>query len=237
MGADLCSWFPQIPEFSQHFRTVVFDNRGAGRTDKPDEPYSVRQMANDVNSLLGALHIDRTALLGISLGGMIAQEFAIEYPEKLSCLILGCTSFGGRQSVPLPQRILDAILAGPIADEETRKLQESALFSDHTIEQNRNLIAAQAEARRRFPTPAFALARQAVALQNHDAADRLTKIRVPTFVITGREDRLIPPANSRLIAERISGAILRELPGGHLFTSEYAELFNREVIEFVNAHP
>src|SRR5262249_35540172 len=106
LGADLCSWFAQIPEFSKHFQTVVFDNRGAGRTSKPDTPYSIRQMAADVNRLLDALHIRRTALLGISMGGMIAQEFAIHYPEKLSCLILGCTSFGGRQCVPIPEATL-----------------------------------------------------------------------------------------------------------------------------------
>src|SRR5262249_39346531 len=128
MGADLCSWFPQIPDFSKCFRTLVFDNRGAGRTDKPDEPYSTRQMAVDLNNLLDALQINRTGLLGISLGGMIAQEFAINYPDNLSCLILGCTSFGGPESIPLPQPMLDTILHGA-RDDAGRKQLETALFS------------------------------------------------------------------------------------------------------------
>src|SRR6185436_11672972 len=102
LGADLCSWFAQVPELSKHFRTLVFDNRGSGRTSKPDTSYTTGQMASDVNNLLDALQIERTALLGISMGGMIAQEFAIHYPEKLSCLILGCTSFGGPQAIPIP---------------------------------------------------------------------------------------------------------------------------------------
>lgn len=233
LGADLLSWFPQVPEFSRHFQTLVFDNRGAGRSDKPDSPYSIQQMASDVNNLLLALQIERTALLGISMGGMIAQEFAIHYPEKLTCLILGCTSFGGPQSVPLPQQMLDAILAGPVADEEVKRLQEQALYSDDTILGNRSVISANVEARGRFPIPRFALARQATALLNHDAANRVEQIRVPTLVVTGMEDRLIPPANSRLLTERIPGATLLELPGGHLFTSEHPDAFNRGVIEFV----
>src|SRR6516162_8207183 len=98
LGADLSTWFPQIPEFSKYFKTVLFDNRGAGRTDKPDAPYSMRQMADDTNGLLEALDIRRTALLGMSMGGAIAQEFAINYPEKLSSLVLVCTSFGGPES-------------------------------------------------------------------------------------------------------------------------------------------
>jgi pimeloyl-ACP methyl ester carboxylesterase len=233
LGADLLAWFAQVPEFSKHFRTVVFDNRGAGRTDKPDTPYSIRQMASDVNSLLDALGIGRTALLGVSMGGMIAQEFAIQYPQKLSCLILGCTSFGGPESVPVPEDMFNAILAGPVADEEVRKRQEHALYCDRTILEKRDLIARHAEARSRFPIPPFALARQAAALVSHDAASRIGQIRVPTLVVTGIEDRLIPPENSRLIAERISGAILRELPGGHLFMSEYPIASNRCVIGFV----
>ena len=83
LGADLSTWFPQIPELSKHFRTLVFDNRGAGRTDKPDAPYSIKQMADDTNGLLEALNIRRTALLGISMGGMIAEEFAFHFPEQI----------------------------------------------------------------------------------------------------------------------------------------------------------
>ena len=237
LGADLVSWFAQVPELSKHFRTVVFDNRGAGRSDKPDTPYSIPQMATDVRNLLEELHISRTALLGISMGGMIAQEFALLYPEKLSCLILGCTSFGGPESVPLPERMLNALLAGAAADEEMRKDQERALYSDDTILKNRGIIAAHAEARVQFPMPPFALARQTAALRSHDAAGRTGQIRVPTLVMTGTGDRLIPPENSRLIADRIPGAVLKELPGGHLFMSESAELANRDVIEFVKANP
>lgn len=236
LGSDLLAWFPQIPELSKHFRVVAFDNRGAGRTDKPDEPYSIEQMAGDVNGLLDALQIQRTALLGISMGGGIAQEFAIHYPEKLSCLILGCTTFGGPESVPPQPEIFNAILAGPAADEKARRLQEQALFCNDTIASHRAVITGYLEAKSKFPIPPFALAAQADAIRRHDTASRLGQIRLPTLVMMGTHDRLIPPRNSRLIAARIPGAILKELPGGHLFMTEYPDVFNSAVIEFVRAN-
>lgn len=237
LGADLLAWFPQIPEFSQHFRTIVFDNRGAGRTDQPDAPYSIKEMADDTQGLLAALEIRRTALLGLSMGGMVAQEFALHYPEKLSCLILGCTTFGGTESVPLSKEGLAAILAGADAAEKTRRLQEEAVFCDDTIVNHRDVITANAGARGQFPIPQFVLARQADAIRRHDTSTRVGQIQVPTLVMSGTEDRLIPPENSRLISARIPGAVLKELPGGHLFMTEYPSTFNRAVIEFVNQHP
>jgi 3-oxoadipate enol-lactonase len=236
LGSDLLAWFPQIPELSEHFRTVVFDNRGAGRTDKPDEPYSIKQMAEDVNGLLDALHIRRTALLGISMGGMIAQEFAINHPEKLNCLILGCTTLGGPESVPPPPEVLIAILARPDADEKTRQLQERAIFCDDTIANHRDVIVAYTEAKSKFPIPPFSLARQADAIRKHDTASRLGQIQTPTLVMTGTDDRLVPPRNSRLITARIPGAILKEFPGGHLFMTEYPDVFNHAVIDFAKPY-
>jgi pimeloyl-ACP methyl ester carboxylesterase len=228
LGSSLTAWYGQVPEFSRHFQTVVFDNRGSGRTDKPDSPYSTRQMASDVHRLMESLNIRRTALLGVSMGGMIAQEFAIHYPEKLNCLILGCTSFGGPESIPIPQEAFHAILTGGST--------ERAMYSDQTISSKHSVIETFNQARGKFPTPPFALARQAAAIQEHDAAGRIGQIRVPTLVITGMEDRLIPPENSKLIAARIPGAVLKELPGGHLFTVEHPDLFNREVIDFLKRH-
>jgi len=236
LGSDLSTWSPQTQEFPKHFRTVMFDNRGAGRTDKPAGPYSIRQMARDVKGLLDGLNVQRTALLGISMGGMIAQEFTIAYPETLSCLILGCTTFGGSESISASRDILNAVLAGANADEKTRRLYEQALFCDDTIANHRDVIAAFAEARSRFPIPPDALALQAAALRGHDTANRLQQIQTPTLVMTGKEDRLIPAENSRLLAGRIPGAILNNLPGGHLFMFEYPDAFNRAVIEFANSY-
>src|SRR5262249_20106468 len=127
------------------------------------------------------------------------------------------------------------IQAGPDADEKTRRLQEQALFCDDTIMNRRDVITAFAETRGRFPIPQRSLALQTAALRGHDSADRLHQIQTPTLVITGLEDRLIPPENSRLLAEKIPGAILKKLPGGHVFMFEHPDAFNSAVIDFARS--
>jgi 3-oxoadipate enol-lactonase len=237
LGSNLTAWYEQTPEFARHFRTIVFDNRGAGRTGKPDVPYSVRQMAADTAGLMEALGVKRAALLGISMGGMIAQEFALACPERLACLILGCTHFGGRATVSAAPEIVAALIAGESANPEQQTLQLHSLFADDTIRNRRDVVEKYQSMRKLHPIPPFAFMRQVQAAGQFDVSERLGSIRVPTLILTGREDRLIPPANSRMIAERISGAVLKELPGGHLFFTEHPELFNPLVIDFVRAHP
>ncbi|HYA35466.1 MAG TPA: alpha/beta hydrolase [Candidatus Binataceae bacterium] len=104
LGSNLLAWSEQTPELSKHFRLVLFDNRGAGRTDKPDAPYSIAQMAADTAGLLDALSIKRCALLGISMGGMIAQEFALAYQNRLSALIPDARIAADRASFSPPPR-------------------------------------------------------------------------------------------------------------------------------------
>jgi len=227
----------QTPEFARHFRTIVFDNRGAGRTDKPEEPYTMRQLAADTAGLMNVLRIERAAMVGISMGGMIAQEFALNYPERLSCLILVCTYFGGQGAIQPPPEIQAAIAAGAAATPEQRRLQLKAAFSDETIERRPDVVEKTNEIRAVHPMPPFALARLMQALAGHDTAERLKSIEIPTMVMTGREDRLVAPGNARMIAERIPNAVLKELPGGHVFFIEHPELFNPLVIEFIKAHP
>ncbi len=236
LGSNLTAWYEQTPEFAHHYRTVVFDNRGAGRTDKPDAPYSIRQMADDTAGLMEALGIRRAALLGISMGGMIAQEFALAHQGRLSCLILGCTNFGGSGIVQADANIVAAVVAGEKANAEQRKLQTQATFCDETIASHPELIDQHNRVRMQYLIPPFAFMRQVGAIQQFDTSARLAEIRVPTLVLAGSGDRLVPPANSRLLAARIPGAALQELPGGHLFMIEYPREFNSAVIAFVNAH-
>jgi len=237
LGSDLCAWYEQTPILSRVFRLLVFDNRGAGRSDKPTEPYSIRQMAADTKGLMDSLGIGRAAMLGISMGGMIAQEFALNYPDRLTSLILGCTHFGGPRVVPAPPEILAAITAGPEVSGEALEMQQRAVFCEDTVSRRPEVIRKFREARSRYPMPPHAFACQVAAVMGHDTWARLPSVRIPTLVLTGRDDRLVPPANSSLIAERIPAAVLRELPGGHLFFAEYPDEFNRGVIGFVEAHP
>ena len=111
------------------------------------------------------------------------------------------------------------------------------MFCDNTIEHRHEVVEKNNRIRAQYPIPPFAFARQVQAIAGFDASARLAQIHIPTMVITGREDRLVAPQNSRLIADRIPGAMLKELPGGHLFMAEYPEQFNRTVIDFVDGHP
>jgi len=234
LGSNLLSWYEQIEVLSRHYKCVVFDNRGAGRTDKPDAPYFIKQMADDTAGLMDALGIGRVALLGISMGGMIAQEFALHHQEKLNCLILGCTHFGGAGVVQSPPEIVAAVMAGTNATPQQQKQQLQAVFCDDTIERRPEVVEKHNRIRAQYAIPPFAFARQIGAIGAFDASGRLGQIRIPTMVITGREDRLVAPRNSKLIAERIPGAMLKELPGGHLFMAEYPDQFNRAVIDFID---
>jgi pimeloyl-ACP methyl ester carboxylesterase len=128
LGADTFLWFRQVPELCKHFQVIVFDNRGAGESDKPDEPYSVPMFAADTAGLLGALGIERAHILGASLGGMIAQQFAIDYPALLDRLVLASTTFGGLHSVPIPQDTLNAML-NRTGDPETNIRNGFKLFT------------------------------------------------------------------------------------------------------------
>ncbi|MBC8443896.1 MAG: alpha/beta fold hydrolase, partial [Deltaproteobacteria bacterium] len=99
-------WYRQIPSLSEHFRVIVFDNRGAGRSDKPNMEYSIRLFAEDTAALMAVLDIPDASILGVSMGGYIAQELAINHPDRVRKMILGCTSCGGGRALLMsPERL------------------------------------------------------------------------------------------------------------------------------------
>jgi len=227
---------PFLSRLEKRFRLVVIDNRGTGESDQPDRSWTLGDMASDVARVLDRARIDRAHIYGISMGGMIAQEFALHHQEKLSCLILGCTHFGGASVAQSPPEIVAAVMAGTNATPAQQHQQLQAVFCDDTIANRREVVEKHNRIRAQYPIPPYAFLRQTQAIGVFDARARLNQIRVPTMVITGREDRLVAPQNSKLIAERIPGSKLVELPGGHLFMAEYPEQFNRAVIDFIDAH-
>src|SRR5574341_2228297 len=99
LGANTTAWYRQIPVFSREYQVIVFDNRGAGRSDKPNEPYSMGQMADDAHGLMDALGVESAHVFGMSLGGMIAQELVLRYPERVRNLVLGGTMSGGPSAI------------------------------------------------------------------------------------------------------------------------------------------
>ena len=238
-GGNAATWKPQLPGLAERFRVIVFDNRGVARSSSPKAPYSTPQMAEDTLGLLDALDVARAHVFGISMGGMVAQEFALAHPERVDALILGCTSAGGNRSAGF------ADLRGEIAD--FHELSEDGgpdlqwfseflqrLWTDEALARYDRHLQDFLFSMIRFPPPTHGMRNQAKAIAGHNAYDRLIDIRRPTLVITGEEDGLIHPLNSLALAERIPSGELRLFPElKHAFHLERPDLVNPTIIEFI----
>ncbi len=238
LGANTTGWFMQTAEFSREFRVIAFDNRGSGRSEKPNEPYTMLQMADDAAGLLDALEIGSAHVFGMSLGGMIGQELALMHTERVRTLVLGATMCGGPHATFAgPQLVQQFIaLAGlPPALAVVQGL--SLLYSDRFIMANRRQLVERALSVAELTPPMYAIQRQFMAVVGFNAYDRLPSLRMPALVLTGTVDNVMPFANSRLLAERIPGARLVEYEGaGHGFLVERAQEANSSVLEFLRAH-
>jgi pimeloyl-ACP methyl ester carboxylesterase len=235
LGSDHLEWIHQIPAFEARFRVVVFDNRGTGWTDVPPGPYTTAQMGDDAASLLRSLGIPRSHVLGVSLGGMIAQEVALRHPDLVDGLVLGCTGPGGELSLrPSPEAMAAFALAkGENPEAELRRMLPF-LYTDACIRERPGEIEGFVRRRLDRPTPPEGYLAQLSAAVSHDASSRLEKIRARTLVITGDADRLVSWENSLRLAGRIPGATLVVVPGApHRLFAETADAFNLEVLRFL----
>ena len=204
------------------YRLLTFDQRCSGRSDKPDEPFGIRDLADDTAALMDTVGFQSAAVFGVSMGGMIAQELALRHPEKVRRLVLGCTTAGGPNAVAPPRETIDYVYTSEaLSTEERVKRFVEACFTGPWLQAHPEIVDRMTEARRRLPLDPQALGRRREAVNGHDTWDRLPDLSQPTLVITGIPDQIIPEANSRLLVERIPGAELVELsPAGHLFWIE-----------------
>ena len=230
------SWELQVAELAKHFRVITFDNRGVGETTFPTGPFSVADMAADTAGLLDALGIDSAHFFGVSMGGLIAQLLALDYPDRVKKVALGCTTHGGRHAVQ-PETEVMKILARAsdpnIRVEESARLRLPVVFSERFIrEEAERLEEFVRLSVRHWPTPEGAMG-QMGALSVFNVKRRLGEIRCPVLAITGSEDRMMPPENSRLLAEGIAGAQHYVVDGtGHSFFLEKPDEVNRVLIDF-----
>ncbi|MGB3400273.1 MAG: alpha/beta fold hydrolase [Candidatus Deferrimicrobiaceae bacterium] len=235
LGSDSTEWLFQFPAFARCFLVVAFDNRGAGRSDPPPGPYSTAQMADDAAALLTHLGANHAHVLGVSLGGMVAQEVALRHPEQVWKLVLACTAPGGEGSVRPAPEVLKHFVRSPGGDpeEEVRRVLPF-LYSERYLRDHPEEIEEFVRRRLAGPVCVEGHAAQLAAAMSHSAWERLTTIGAPTLVIAGDGDRVVPTENSRRIAERIPDAKLVILPGApHRLFAENAEDFNRAVISFL----
>jgi 3-oxoadipate enol-lactonase len=230
MGFGRWGWFKQVPALSRHFRTITFDVRG-----ERDITGGVDDLVSEVVALLNHLGVKKTHVLGASLGGFVAQELALKRPDLVDRLVLMCTSYGGRGSVPVPLASLGRMFGwGSITPETAaRKGLEAATSEVYRAEEGEEF---EGILRRRLDdSPSLAAYyEQAMAGARFDASREVGRITSPTLVIHGSSDRYVPVANAVALAEAIPGAKLRILEGaGHLVFVERAADVNREVIGFL----
>jgi 3-oxoadipate enol-lactonase len=232
-------WTTLIPPFSNDYQVITFDNRGTGRSDKPEPPYTMKMMAADVKGLLDSIGIDKASVFGVSMGGMIAQEFALSYPDKVINLVLGCTTCGGKQAVAPTKESLEFLFSpelGKLPVAERARVTTNWLWSKEFIDKHTEAVDAYVDITVKYPTPTQGYAGHASAIAGHDTYDRLPQIKVPTLVIAGDADRIIPPDNSKILASRIPGAELVMVKNaGHGFT-ESPEA-TRAILDFLKRHP
>jgi pimeloyl-ACP methyl ester carboxylesterase len=238
LGASTLSWGQQISTFAREFRVIAFDNRGAGRSDKPAVRYNIALFADDTAGLIDALGIDSAHVYGQSMGGFIAQELALRHPQRVRTLVLGSTSCGGRQAVVAsPENLAILGMMNVLNPLEAAERGLPLLYSSEFIARHRDALIERSLREADLRPPPEAFGRQVQAAIRHNTFDRLTDIHCPTLVITGSDDKVVPPDNSRILAERIPGAELAVLPGaGHGYLVEKAAESNAMVLEFLRRH-
>jgi 3-oxoadipate enol-lactonase len=216
------------------FDVIAYDHRGVGASTPLDGAITIAEMADDAAGLLRALEIDRAHVVGISMGGMIAQELALAHPELIRTLTLGCTYCGGERSTltspEVMQRIAETMLSG---DRERALRTGFEVNISKAAEKANPALYEQAltiGARRAVAVPVIMAQVQACAA--HDTYERLPDLQMPTLVIHGTEDMMLPAQNGELIASRIPGARLEIFDGaGHLFFWEQPERSARLLLE------
>lgn len=196
-----------INKLSEKFKVILFDNRGAGRTDKPKIDYSIKLFVDDTVGLMDALKIEKAHVFGHSMGGYIAQELVFNYPEKVGKLILCATSCGGSKAVKGDQGSLIARQWNQYKIFELVNAIMEIFFTKEFIQNNPEAVKDIYQRIVKNPIPLHAFRRQLMA--NHatpDAWVKLKGIKSPTLILHGKEDRDVPPQNADILADRIPGS-------------------------------
>jgi 3-oxoadipate enol-lactonase len=236
LADDVETWFAQMDDFlSAGYRVLRIDNRGIGASSKPAGPYSSRMLADDAKALVDLLGITDFHLMGVSMGGMIAQEYALAYPGDLRTATFGCTyaapgPFCSRMFAMWAD--LAPVLGVPFVMRDVTLWAFTLPFFE-----NRGSDLEEFETAMRYmDQPVHAYLAQLAVIQNHDTTDRLSQISVPSLVLAGADDILIPVALSRRLHEGIPGSQWATTKGGHACLWEHPAEFNKTFLDFIGRH-
>ena len=214
LGCSARQWQWMVSVFAESFQVITFDNRGVGRTGKPDMDYTTEMFADDTHGLLKALKIDKTHLLGASVGGMIAQRFALKYPGMLDRLVLGCTMPNFTHLSPTDEVLQRMQKSQMVSLDEGVEIMMRLFLSEQFFtdkpDQTAKLREVMTTEKKEQGTDAFL--RQLGAAMTHDTLNEVKDIKAPTLAITGELDPIAPVENARFLAEQIPNSTLVEIP-------------------------
>jgi pimeloyl-ACP methyl ester carboxylesterase len=234
LSFTLDMWHRVTPEFSKDYHVILLDNRGVGRSDVPPGRYSIGVMAEDALAVLDAAGVTEPALvLGASMGGMIAQELTLRHPERVQALVLGCTACGPMFRAAWPELEWSPGVWHWVSTrgESRERALIRLLYADTTPLER---IEEDIRIRLMCQPPVHAVLRQLAGVLSWSSYNRLPQIQVPTLVVHGDQDHVLPPANGRMVASRIQNSEFVLLPQtGHIITTDQPELSLRVVKGFL----
>lgn len=243
VGADHTAWIPQVAEYSRLYRVITLDNRGIGRSDAPErvDAYTAAAMAEDTAALMDVIGIGKAHVIGQSLGSAIAQELALNYPQKLRTLQLAVSWGRSDERIRNLSRVMSILIERGLMEEYTAYIYTLA-FSPHLFEAVPDLIHQlyRTNILENTNRPGrYGLLGQWHAVCCHDALDRIGDLHIPTQVITGEGDMLIHPLYAMKVADSIKGSRFHRFKGekaSHLLHLEMARHFNMITLEFLKNH-
>ena len=230
-------WGPLLPHLARDFSLLVLDNRGVGHSDSSRPPYSTRMLGDDVAAAMDHAGWERAHLFGMSLGGMIAQQFALRHASRVDRLVLGCTTPGGEHAVSYPLRSVATLLrAAVVGGRRGVDLILPLLVSDASLAARPEIRELWQRLAAEEPRSVPGLIGQLIAARGHDAFSELSSIAASTLVLTGDADELIVPETSRRLAARIRAAALEMLPGArHDFTTDQPAAAAEVLLRFLQS--
>jgi 3-oxoadipate enol-lactonase len=225
-------WHRTRAALAPKYRVITLDNRGVGRSDVPTGPYPIATMAADAAAVLDAAGVTSAHIYGISMGGMIGQEFTLQYPARVKSLVLGCTAAGGAMAVQPGPEVLQILMRRGMAPQEAIEAIDPFIYDPGT---SRELIEQDRKLRLEWYPTAEGYLSQLQGIMAWEAYSRLPQIAAPTLVIHGEGDQLIPAANGKLVAERIPHAKLVLIShASHIFPTDQPKITDQALLSFLS---
>ncbi len=234
LGGDRTFWQDSLKYFSAHYQVIIFDTRGIGRTEAPGQAYSMDMFADDLNGLMEGLNIPQSHILGFSMGGNIALQFAVNYPDKVRKLIIAASCATLNTQIRLyVDAVLDVYEKG-ITTKQMFDLIAPWLFSNNFLSNPENEIFLRFDENDPEQQPLYAWRNQYFAQRSFNIIPELEKITAKPLIITGEHDVFAQLADAKIIADGIPGSTLQVIPNvGHLFNYESPETFHTIVLDYL----